>query len=75
MQCGSTVPLCPLSARVGLVNALVYIAFLKKDSLVLDSEWHWIFDCPKIFEIRAKHPYLETVIDSINSLRNNREYA
>ena len=29
----------------------------------------------KFTEIRAKYPYLETVLDSMNSLRNNREYA
>ena len=49
--------------------------FLEEDTLVLDSYWHWIFDCPKFIEIRAKYPYLETVLDSMNSLRNNREYA
>ena len=33
------------------------------------------FECPKFTEIRAKYPYLETVLDSMNSLRKNREYA
>ena len=43
-----------------------------KDTLVLDSEWHWIFDCPKCNGIRAKHPYLR---DSLESIRSNSEYA
>ena len=46
--------------------------FLEKDTLVLDSEWHWIFDCPKCNGIRAKHPYLR---DSLESIRSNSEYA
>ena len=40
--------------------------------LDLDSEWHWIFDCPKFNGIRAKHPYLR---DSLESIRSNSEYA
>ena len=46
--------------------------FLEKDTLVLDSEWHWIFDCPKCNGIRAKHPYLR---DSLESIWSNSEYA
>ena len=47
--------------------------FLEGDTLVLDSEWHWIlFVCSLFSEILAKNPYF---LDSMNSLRNNRDYA
>ena len=45
---------------------------LEENALVFDSEWHWIFDCPKFNEIRAEYPYL---LDSMKSLRSNSEYA
>jgi hypothetical protein len=38
----------------------------------MNSEWHWIFDCPKFDAIRAKHLYLR---DSLESIRSNSEYA
>ena len=37
---------------------LVRVVFSSEhDTLVLDSEWHWIFDCPGFNEIRFKMPY------------------
>ena len=32
---------------------------LQQDTLVLDSEWHWIFDRPMLSELRAKNPYFD----------------
>ena len=31
--------------------------FLEHDILVLDSEWHWVFDCSGFDEIRMKISY------------------
>ena len=42
------------------------------DTLVLDSEWHWIFDCTLFRELRDKNPYF---FDFLKSLRNNRGHA
>ena len=46
--------------------------FLQADTLVLDSEWHWIFDCVLFSELRSKNPYL---FDFLKSFRKNVEYA
>ena len=34
------------------------------DMLVLDSEWHWIFDCPHFGELRMKLPVFEHTLRS-----------
>ena len=34
------------------------------DMLVLDSEWHWIFDCPHFGELRMKLPVFERTLRS-----------
>ena len=39
--------------------------FLEHDTLVLDSEWHWIFDCACFDEIRSKMPYLSNYLTEI----------
>ena len=39
--------------------------FLEHDTLVLDSEWHWIFDCVGFAEIRSKMPYLSNCLTEI----------
>ena len=46
--------------------------FLSKDTLVLDSEWHWIFDCHLFRELRNKNPYF---FDFLKSLKCDRGYA
>ena len=46
--------------------------FLSTDTLVLDSEWHWIFDFALFRELRDKNPYL---FDFLKWLRNSRGYA
>ena len=42
------------------------------DALVLDSEWHWIFDCPHFEELRLKFPVFSRALDSC---RNDRGFA
>ena len=42
------------------------------DTLVLDSEWHWIFDCNLFRELRDKNPYF---FDFLKSLKGDRRYA
>ena len=34
------------------------------DMLVLDSEWHWVFDCPHFGELRMKLPVFERTLRS-----------
>ena len=34
------------------------------DTLVLDSEWHWIFDCPHFGELRMNLPVFERTLRS-----------
>ena len=42
------------------------------DTLVLDSEWHWIFDCTLFRELRNNKSIF---FDFLKSLRNNRGHA
>ena len=42
------------------------------NALVLDSEWHWIFDCSLFDELRMKMPSFET---SLRSIEENRGFA
>ena len=46
---------------------------LNSDTVVLDSEWHWIFDCPQFSPLRDKYPKFLTVLRSIreNSIEEN----
>jgi hypothetical protein len=46
--------------------------FLTEGSLVLDSEWHWIFDCTLFNELRFKMPSLHA---SLRSILNSRGFA
>ena len=34
------------------------------DTLVMDSEWHWVFDCPHFQELRMGLPVLSRCLDS-----------
>ena len=43
--------------------------FLKHDTLVLDSEWHWMFDCHIFSELRLKNPYLFDFFKAIQKIR------
>ena len=36
--------------------------FINSDILVLDSEWHWIFDCPHFEEIRSSLPVFSSTL-------------
>jgi hypothetical protein len=45
---------------------------LHGDLLVLDSEWHWIFDCPHFEDIRAERPLL---LNTLLSIQENRDAA
>ena len=38
---------------------------LNSDTVVLDSEWHWIFDCPQFSSLRYEYPKFSTVLRSI----------
>ena len=46
--------------------------FPLNDTFVLDSEWHWIFDCILFRELRDKNPYF---FDFLKSLKGDRGYA
>ena len=46
--------------------------FLKHDTLVLDSEWHWMFDCTLFWELRLTNPYF---FDFFKTLQKVRGYA
>ena len=39
---------------------------MKSDTVVLDSEWHWIFDCSQFSSLRAKYPHFSTVLRFIS---------
>ena len=45
---------------------------LHSDTLVLDSEWHWIFDCPQFDEFRAKRPLF---FKNLESAQDKMEFA
>ena len=40
---------------------------IEGDTLVLDSEWHWIFDCAQFVPLRHNYPYLYDIIASSRS--------
>jgi len=46
---------------------------MKGDTLVLDSEWHWIFDCPHFGELRMNLPVFERTLNSCRT--SNRGFA
>ena len=46
---------------------------MKGDTLVLDSEWHWIFDCPHFEELRMNLPVFERTLNSCRT--SNRGFA
>ena len=46
--------------------------FLEHDILVLDAEWHCVFDCSGFDEICMKMPYF---FKCLQEIRNNLEYA
>ena len=46
--------------------------FLKGDTLVVDSEWHWTFDCQLFSELLLKNPYL---LDFLKAVQKNRGFA
>jgi hypothetical protein len=46
--------------------------FLTGDTIVLDSEWHWVFDCTLLSELRSKRPYL---MNTLRSIQNDRDFA
>ena len=41
-------------------------------SIVLDSEWHWVFDCPQFSEFRIERPLLST---NLESAQEDRDFA
>ena len=48
--------------------------FLSMDTLVLDSEWHWIFDCHHFSELRMKFPSFHKILRSIQN-DSSRDYV
>ena len=46
---------------------------LHSDTVVLDSEFHWIFDCGQFSSLRTKYPHLSDVLRNIreNSLEKH----
>ena len=46
---------------------------LNSDKVVLDSEWHWIFECGQFSSLRAKYPHFSDVLRTIreNSIEKN----
>ena len=40
---------------------------LNKNTYVLDSEWHWIFDCPHFSALRSKYPILSHSITQVKT--------
>ena len=46
---------------------------INNDTVVLDSEWHWIFDCRQFSFLREKYPHFMTVLHNIreNSTEEN----
>ena len=47
--------------------------FLIGDTIVLDSEWHWVFDCGLFDELRMKFPLLNKTFQSIQNMRGYSE--
>jgi hypothetical protein len=43
------------------------------NTLVLDSEWHWIFDCPFFTELRMKFPVFSRILK--RSTYRGRKFA
>ena len=43
---------------------------LSCDTFVLDSEWHWLFDCVLLDELRMKFPSLFKILKSIRSSKD-----
>ena len=37
----------------------------KRNTYVLDSGWHWIFDCPHFSILRSKYPFLSNSMDQV----------
>ena len=48
--------------------------FLNGDTIVLDSEWHWIFDCQHFSELRKKFPSFHKTLRSIQN-DSSRDYV
>ena len=48
--------------------------FLNGDTIVLDSEWHWIFDCQHFSELRMKFPSFHKTLRSIQN-NSSRDYV
>ena len=42
--------------------------FLNGDTVVLDSEWHWLFNCVHFHELRHKRPFLQETLKSIQRI-------
>ena len=48
--------------------------FLNGDTIVVDSEWHWIFDCHHFSELRMKFPSFHKTLRSIQN-DSGRDYV
>ena len=46
--------------------------FLNGDTVVLDSEWHWLFNCVHFHELRHNRPFLH---ETLKSIQRNKEFA
>ena len=48
---------------------------LNSDTVVLDSEWHWIFDCGQFSTLRAKYPHFSDVLRNIRENSTEKNYS
>ena len=48
---------------------------LNSDTVVLDSEWHWIFDCDQFSALRAKYPHFSEVLRNIRETSIEKNYS
>ena len=56
----------------GTAHELVFHCLLNGDTVVLDSEWHWLFNCVHFHELRHKRPFLQ---ETLKSIQRKREFA
>ena len=48
---------------------------LNSDTVVLDSEWHWIFDCTQFSSLRETFPHFSTILRSIREKSSEQNYC
>ena len=48
---------------------------LNSDKVVLDSEWHWIFECGQFSSLRAKYPHFSDVLRTIRENSMEKSYS